>query len=225
MINIYEDNISDLGEPVVYGTSDYLYEQVMENAYPGIYIESNTRIMYKNGTLHTETGTISVAGKTLLSVVVELQALGVSAYLTSKNVGLIPAELLVEYTSSEVYASDVNRSPKPLEEFHTKGIINVPGLNEDSIDRWIVAVYSRSIAIDDSDSNGYHTFTVDSRNLYIDGLTYDTTCIYRYTANKFFLYVSDKSVIDANQMLSEDTVSASGKMLADSINAINTDKL
>lgn len=225
MIKVYEQNISDLGESVVYGTSEYLYEKVMENAYPAIYIDSPLKVRYSNGILRVEHDAIYLAGKTLLSVVIELQQLGVNAYLTSKNIGLVPAELLVEYSSSEISMSDIDRSPKPLEELHTKSIINVPGLNESSITREIIAVYSHSIAVNDSDSDGYHEFTVDLRNIYVNGLTHDTKCLYKYTANKFFLYASDKSVIDANQMLSEDRESVSGKMLAHSINAINTDKL
>lgn len=225
MIKIYEDNISDLGESVVLGTSEYLYEKVMENAYPAIYIESPTEIEYSNGIITSNSGNITIAGKTLLDVVIEMQAIGIVAYLTSKNIGLMPAELLVKYGSSNIDLTDINISPKPLAELHTRGIINVPGLNEDSIAREILAIYSHSIAVDNSKSNGYHTFSVDSSNIYIDGLAHDTKCLYRYTASKFFLYASDKSVLDANKMLLNDKESASSKMLANSINAINTDKL
>jgi len=225
MIKVYKDDISDLGTELIAGTKEFVYEELMENAYPGIYIESELRIECAEGVMCIEDQHIELAGKTILTVVVELQDMGIEAYLTSDTIAMTPAELIVDYSNSVYRTVDIDKSPKPLSELHSKEIINIPGLSESSISREIVSVVSKSLSLEDADNGGYHEYNIDNGNLYINKLTHDTRCIYKYTANKFFLFISDKSVIDINKMLQKDHTTSLSKILLRSMNAINTDKL
>lgn len=221
----YDLDLSDLGAPYTLGTRDYLEDAVSREAYPVIYIDSAQELRYLNGIIYYNDITYPVAGKTLLTVVLELQALGISAYLVSDTVAIIPAELLVPYRSHDTGTLDVDSSPMSLTSMHTPNILNVLGLDEANIERNILSVHSRQRANDDTERDGYLDFSTSGGNLFVNNLPTDATCLYEYNTTRFFLYASSKAVIDVHSMVSHDTHSSASQMLIDSMNSINTDQL
>ena len=210
--------ISDRGNRNNLGMPDYINSMLKKDSRPGIYIEETQGLKYKDCTFLFGASKIYTEGKTLLAVIKELRDLGISAFLCHKSLAMYPAELLIPYNNYTYGEVDVDKSPKSLEEMHTKSSISVPLMRESSIERDIISVSSAECEVD-------HSFKIDQGALYTNDLAPDSKCIFRHKAIKFILYVSNTNFIELESMLSHKNRSVSADLLFKSSSIRNTDQI
>ena len=223
--NVYKKDISDTRKPTSGITKNQINSELLSNAYPALYIESDKEIVFDNSTVIVDGSAQTISGKTVIEVVKILRDLNVDAYITRRSIGMMPAELLIDFKNQIIISEEIDVSPKDTTEIHHSNLMNVPGLEEASIDREIVSVYSKNRDIEYTSRNTEYSFYPEGDLLYINGLVDDTMVVLKYNINKFFIFMKDENFIEINKLLQYKDLNINNRIMLNNINSNNWDKI
>ncbi|RLA68530.1 MAG: hypothetical protein DRQ78_00140 [Epsilonproteobacteria bacterium] len=223
--NIYMEPISDRKKKRFGITKDHINTELMSDAYPALYIETDHELIISNGLLTSDDLEIALPGLTMLDIVNQLREYGITAYITRKSVGMLPAELLIDFKNKIVISEEIDLSPKRLSEINHKNMLHTPGLDDANIKREIVTMYSNERDIKYKKDKGTYSYMVEDGNLYTNGLLPDTMAVVKYDINKFFLYTKDENIIELGKMLKNKSNTISKRIMINNVNARNWDKV
>ncbi|RLA16181.1 MAG: hypothetical protein DRQ60_05080 [Gammaproteobacteria bacterium] len=224
-LDIFKRDLSDKKKRVSGITKEQINSELAANGYPGLYIETDIHLKFSNSTITIGEEVLPISGMTLIETVKILREHGVSAYLTRNSVGMLPAELLLDFDNKIVFTEEVDVSPKNIDEMHNKNILNVPGLEESSITKTILSVSSSSRNIIYKTDDSTFSYQVDDNRLFINGLLEDTTAMIEYEIDKFFIFMNTENVIELNKLLRSDMKNINNRILMNDINSNNWDKV
>ena len=223
--NILSTRVSTLEKNDSIITKTHANTESMKDAFPSIYIESSETISISNTVMTISDNVFSIIGMTIIELVIKIRSYGILAYITKQEVGLLPAELLLDFANESVISRDIDLSPKKLSTIHDKILLNVPALDESSIYREVISVYSKSEDVMYGDSDQRFSFFTESDMLYINGLREDTKAIILYRIDKFFLFASRKNSIELSMALSVESEKINGSLLMETSTALNWNKV
>jgi len=224
-LDIFKEELSDRKKVVRGITKDQINSELMANGYPALYIETDSHIIFCNSTLTIDEISISLPGLTLIEVVKRLRENSIDAYITRNSIGMLPAELLIDFDNKIIITENVDISPKNIDEIHDKSILNIPALEESSILKTIVYVYSVNENRIYGTNNEIFSYYREGNRLFTNGLLEDTEVMIEYDINKFFIYINDENVIELNKLLDDSIDSINNKILLNNVNSNNWDKV
>lgn len=222
-LDIFKEELSDRKKVVKGITKDQINNELAVSGFPALYIETDSHIIFSNSVLDIGGIRISLPGLTLIDVVEKLRENNIDSYITRNSIAMLPAELLIDFDNKIVITEEVDISPKNMDEIHDKSILNVPGLEESSIVKTILSVYSSSHEYRTDDS--IFSYYREENRLFINSLLEDTKVMIEYQINKFFIYMNNENIIELNKLLKDNTDSINNKMLINDINSNNWDKI
>lgn len=224
-LDLFESRISTNVTDDAGITKSQLTSSLMRSGFPTLYIESNVLFKVDNAKVTTENLEFSIIGLTMLEVVKKLRDNGISAYLARIDVGMLPAELLLDFSNESIFSIDIDSSPKRLSEIHAKTLVNIPGLDESSISREVISVYSINQDIKYGISGERNSYFIDNNMLYTNGLLSDTRAVVMYRANKFLLFASKENSIELSSALEIEGTKINNSILLETSTALNWNKV
>ncbi|MDB4533413.1 hypothetical protein N9242_00975 [Vicingaceae bacterium] len=225
MTDSYKEKISDIRSDSSGITKDQVNKNLTKGSYPAIYIEHMSEFVIDNGTIYFNDVKISTPGLTVIDLVKRMREAGLNAYITRDQISMLPAELLIDFSNRSTVLKDIDISPKNMDEIHGKHVLNIPGLEETSIDRDIISMHSESISVKYSTDNPLYSFYIEDNKIYTNGLRHDTQAMIEYKINKFFIFIGKENIIELSNLCANAENSLSKTILIDGINSYNWDRI
>jgi hypothetical protein len=193
-------NLSDRKVDTSYNglTEATFYDQIETQRYPAAWIQlpSNTDIVIKDGIL-----TVTIAGvatqydmfsKTIIELIIQLRASGITAFITTNSLSLVPVTLVENFQSLDYLNITLDKSPIYLGDFNTALISDLVEFTTTNPAYTVLSVF------DDTGAVMNYNYIAATKNLFIP----DTgQAIVQYRLNEFLLYVNPLKLIATKALL------------------------
>lgn len=196
--------LSDRGEKNNSVTIRGIINELSNNSFPVVYIESDRSISVRNGILSIDGEKTILFNKSIIEIVKVLQDNDINAFLCAKKYEMLPSILLVEFESEGFLNIEANQSPVNITQHHDSYIDNIVNLEHANITKEVVSVYDNTIGnkFTTNDQDDYF-YNQKGDLVYINNITPSTEILTKYSVGRYFLLASEETVVELYDLVKE----------------------